>query len=109
MSHVLCEALVDYPCIKDGRPHVAGRGTEFELIARAALTAQKRGKLRIIGPSKIQMAAIKARAKRLGDKANAKTKAKAEAAIATDNAAAMAARIEQLERRVAKAENKGKK
>ena len=105
MAHVLCEAIVDYPCIKDGRSSVAGRGTEFELHARAALTAQKRGKLRIIGPSKVQMAAIKARAKRLSDKAMEKT----ESTIAKDNAAAMAARIEQLEHRVAKAESKGKK
>jgi hypothetical protein len=105
MAHVLCEALVDYPCTKDGRPHVAGRGQQFELHARAALTAQKRGKLRIVGPSKNQMDAIKARAKRLGDKAAAK----AQTAEATDNAKAMAARFEQLERRVAKAEAKTKK
>ncbi|MEE9481219.1 MAG: hypothetical protein V3V34_11850 [Kiloniellales bacterium] len=105
MAHVTCEAIVDYPCIKDGRPHVAGRGAEFELHAMAALTAQRRGKLRIVGPSKIQLAAIKARAKRLEDKAMAKK----ETAIATDNAAAMSARIEQLERRVAKAEAKAKK
>lgn len=72
MAHVLVKALTAYPCAKNGRQMVAAKGDTFELHAFAARTAQRRGKVEIIGGSATQKKAIKGHAKKQAAKAEAK-------------------------------------
>lgn len=77
MAHLLVEALIPYPCVKNGRQMVAGVGDHFELHAFAARTAQRRRQVKIIGGSQTQKQAIRRRAE---IEAEAKEKAAAKAA-----------------------------
>lgn len=103
MAHVEVEAQVPYPCFKNGRQKVAAVGERFELHAFAARTAQRRRLVKIVGPSKTQLAAIKARAARLQQDATAEMKAAKK--IGGD----MAARMEQMEARLVASEERAAK